>query len=100
MQSSSPLYVQLLGETARISWRELEPLFAQGKLLHVVGELDLVSVAEALASDATAPVSSWLAGGLLERMQAETAADFVARDPELWAVVVAPWVLVQERHTA
>jgi hypothetical protein len=30
-------------------------------------------------------------------MQAEQATDFTARTPELWAVVVAPWVLVQER---
>jgi hypothetical protein len=30
-------------------------------------------------------------------VQAETAADFAARDPDLWAVVVSPWVCVQER---
>jgi hypothetical protein len=30
-------------------------------------------------------------------MQAETAVDVAARDPQLWAVVLSPWVCVQER---
>lgn len=95
---ASELYVQLLGETARISWSELEPLFARGVLLRVAGELDLVSVAEAVALDQKQQVTAWLTSGMLERLQAAEAADYVARDPELWAVVVSPWVLVQERH--
>ncbi len=97
INQASALYLQLLGETARIGWRELEPLFARGILLRVAGELDLVSVAEAIASDAKDTVSAWLASGMVERMQAESAASYLARDPELWAVVVSPWVLVQER---
>jgi len=96
---ASELYVQLLGETARINWSELEPLFARGVLLRVAGQLDLVSVAEAVALDAKQQVAAWLASGMLERLQSAEAADYVARDPELWAVVVSPWVLVQERHS-
>jgi len=94
---ASALYLQLLGETARISWSELEPLFARGILLRVAGALDLVSVAEAVALDAKQEVPAWLASGMLERLQSDEAAGYVARDPELWAVVVSPWVLVQER---
>jgi len=94
---ASALYLQLLGETARINWRELEPLFARGVVLRVAGELDLVAVAEAVALDAKQQVTAWLANRMLERLQAAEAADYVARDPELWAVVVSPWVLVQER---
>jgi hypothetical protein len=63
----------------------------------VKGDLDLVSVAESLAADDTQQVAQWLAAGLIERMQAETAADLAARDPQLWAVVLSPWVCVQER---
>lgn len=95
--SHSPLYLKLLGETAKIDWQDLERFFAQGKLLRVARDLDLVSVAEAIASDDTQQVTQWLSAGLVERMQADTAADFTARDPELWAVVVSPWVCVQER---
>ncbi|HEV3424229.1 MAG TPA: DUF2288 domain-containing protein [Paraburkholderia sp.] len=95
--SHSPLYLSLLSETAKIGWPELERFFARGILLRVARDLDLVSVAEAIANDDTAQVSQWLSAGLLERVQAETAADFAERDPDLWAVVVSPWVCVQER---
>jgi len=93
----SPLYTKLLGETAKIDWQDLERFFAQGKLLSVARDLDLVSVAEAVASDDTQRVTQWVSAGLIERMQAPTAADYAARNPELWAVVVSPWVCVQER---
>jgi len=93
----SPLYAKLLGETAKIDWKELERFFAQGKLLSVARDLDLVSVAEGIASDDKDRVTQWLSSGLVERMQPDTAADYAARAPELWAVVVSPWVCVQER---
>ncbi|MFM0059976.1 DUF2288 domain-containing protein [Paraburkholderia phytofirmans] len=93
----SPLYAKLLAETAKIGWSELERFFARGILLRVARDLDLVSVAEAIASDDTTQVTQWLSAGLVERVQAETAADFAERDPDLWAVVVSPWVCVQER---
>ena len=93
----SPLYLKLLAETAKIAWPELERFFARGMLLRVARDLDLVTVAAAIAEDDSTRVSQWLAAGLGQRMQAETAVDFAARDPELWAVVVSPWVCVQER---
>ena len=34
-QEPSTLYAKLLGETASISWKELEPFFAKGALLWV-----------------------------------------------------------------
>lgn len=96
-QTPSETYVRLLGETARIAWKELETFFARGVLLYVAPSVDLVSVAEAVANDDKDQVAGWLASGLVQRMQAEHASDFVTRDPALWAVVVSPWVLVQER---
>ena len=66
-------------------------------LLRVARDLDLVTVATAIADNDTEQVTQWLSMGLVERMQSETAADFAARDPDLWAVVVSPWVCVQER---
>lgn len=93
----SPLYLKLLGETAKIDWCDLERFFAQGKLLSVARDLDLVSIAEAIARDDKDQVARWLAAGHVERMQTNTAQDYAARTPELWAVVVSPWVCVQER---
>lgn len=95
--SPSPLYLNLLGETARISWVELQPFFARGALLWVDGALDLVAVAEALARDDRDSVAGWLEAGQLAGVSAPQAQDLLQRDPELWAVVVAPWVVIQER---
>ncbi|MDX5373282.1 MAG: DUF2288 domain-containing protein [Pseudomonadaceae bacterium] len=96
-EQTSTLYAKLLGETARISWQELQPFFARGQLLTVVAALDLVEVAQAVAEDQGAKVSAWLQSGQLAKVDEGRAQDYLQRDPELWAVVVAPWVLIQER---
>jgi len=93
----STLYAKLLGETAPITWEELQPFFARGALLRVANDFDLVEVALAVAQDDRAKVAAWLEGGQLLRMDAPQAQDWLERDPQLWAVVVAPWVLAQER---
>jgi len=96
-EEASTLYAKLLGETAKISWQELAPFFARGSLLKVAGSADLVEVAMGVAEDDRAKVSAWLASGELSKVDEKLAQDFLDRDPELWAVVIAPWVLVQER---
>ncbi|CDZ94156.1 MULTISPECIES: DUF2288 domain-containing protein [Pseudomonadaceae] len=94
---SSTLYAKLLSETASITWEELEPFFARGALLWVAGDADLIAAAQAVAEDDRATVESWLGEGRMARLEAEQAQDWLERAPSLWAVVVAPWVLVQER---
>ena len=94
---ASTLYAKLLGETAPITWQELQPFFARGALLQVAGSADLVEIAVAVAEDDRQKVAAWLNDGTLLRMAAGQAQDWLGRDPSLWAVVVAPWVLVQER---
>ncbi len=96
---ASTLYAKLLGETAPISWQELQPFFARGVVLWVAAALDLIAVALAVAEDDKASISAWLAAGQMNALSAAQAEDLLARDPALWAVVVAPWVLVQERAT-
>ncbi|OEC41338.1 hypothetical protein A7D27_14135 [Pseudomonas sp. 1D4] len=96
-ESSSTLYAKLLGETAAITWEELQPFFARGQLLWVEGQEDLVGVALAVAEDDKPQVAALLQAGKLERVEEARARDLLERDPTLWAVVVAPWVLVQER---
>ena len=96
-EHASTLYAKLLGETAAISWQELQPVFARGALLWVEGTQDLVAVAQAVAENDKGKVAGWLQAGVLGRVDDARAEDLLARDPQLWAVVVAPWVLVQER---
>lgn len=62
-QEPSTLYAKLLGETASISWKELQPFFAKGALLWVEPSQDLIAVAEAFAENAEAKVAAWLGTG-------------------------------------
>ncbi|TBU84460.1 DUF2288 domain-containing protein [Phytopseudomonas dryadis] len=96
-EQPSTLYAKLLGETAPIRWQELQPFFARGVLLWVDSAQDLVAVAEALAENQRQTVAQWLDGGIVAALDDSRADDLLNRDPQLWAVVVAPWVLVQER---
>jgi hypothetical protein len=99
-QDTSTLYAKLLGETARIDWHALQPFFAKGALLWVASRLDLIAVAEAMAENREGPVKAWLEAGELAKVGESLAAQLLERDPELWAVVVSPWVLFQERASS
>lgn len=96
-QEPSTLYAKLLGETASITWKELQPFFAKGALLWVEPSQDLIAVAEAFAENDEAAVAAWLGTGDVGKVAESRALDLLARDPALWCVVVAPWVLIQER---
>lgn len=91
------LRAKLNGETAKIGWAEMQRHHARGVVVRVAGELDLVGVALAMAQDDGAAVGRWMQAGQLGKVSDEQARDWLARDPVLWSVVVAPWVLVQER---
>ena len=85
----------ILGQTSKIAWRELARFFAGGKVLLVDNSLNLVEVAAAVSSDNTQAVSRWVAVNQLAAVSDEQALDWQQKDEHLWAVVTAPWVLVQ-----
>lgn len=62
--------------------------------------LDLIAAAEAVASDDGAKVAAWLAEDKVAKLSETRALDIFERDPQLWAVVVSPWILIQERAVA
>lgn len=98
MTALSETYAAIVGATARIEWADLEPHFARGELLVVDSALDLVVVAQALIDDDTATVEGWMKDSQLTNASDAQAADWHERKPDtLWAVVIRPWVLVQER---
>lgn len=101
MTAPSETYAAILGATSRIEWKALERHFAAGDLLSVSAGLDLLDVAEAFTRDDTEQVRQWMESRQLGPASDAEAADWSARDPDtLWAVVVRPWVLVQERAPA
>ena len=83
-------------ETARIPWLELQRFFAAGKVMQVASDLDLVDVAYALEQDDVEQVRQWTEALLLAPVSDEMAREWVAAEALLWAVVVKPWVLVQQ----
>lgn len=98
MSEPTDTYAAILGATAPIEWKALEPHFALGQVLTVDQALDLVVVAEAFARDDSAAVKQWMETGQVQLTPDAQAADWHERDPDnLWAVVIRPWVLVQER---
>jgi hypothetical protein len=90
------LRAQLNGETGKLAWKELERHFARGVVIKVQRGLDLVEVAARIVQDDRASVERWMNEGGIARASTEDAADWSERQPVFWAVVTAPWVLVQE----
>ena len=84
-------------ETAQINWTELEKHFARGVLITVSDKLDLIDVAVEFVHDNKETIEAWLAEEQIKRTTDEQAKQWSSTDPELWAVVVSPWILVQQR---
>ncbi|ACR13694.1 conserved hypothetical protein [Teredinibacter turnerae T7901] len=82
-------------ETARIHWREIERFFAAGKAIFVAPSLDLIAVATVLHEDNAAQLRTWMETSQVNAVTDDQAKEFAETDAELWALVLAPWVLVQ-----
>ncbi len=99
MNEETPRYTHadLLRETARVSWEALEPHFARGVVIQVDSELDLIEVATCFANDDKEKVEAWLTSEQVRYLPNDVAKAWSSGEAELWAAVVAPWVVVQER---
>ena len=86
-------------ETSLIAWKELQRFFATGAAIHVSSRLDLVEVAFQLHLDNKRQFESWLGTGMIGKVTDDQAAAWIDNDSEVWAVVVSPWVLIQEVRT-
>ncbi|WP_067581745.1 DUF2288 domain-containing protein [Endozoicomonas ascidiicola] len=84
-------------ETSSIGWSELQRYFAQGLVLYVDKTLDLIDVGYQMSVDNKATIEQWLKEGSLAQVSDEQALHWNDNDQEFWAVVVRPWVLVQEK---
>lgn len=83
-------------QTGRVAWGELERAFARGVLIRVDAGLDLVRVACGFARDEASVLQDWMATGKVATVRVEEAQAWSATDAHFWAVVAAPFVLVQE----
>jgi len=83
-------------ETSQIAWKELLRFFANGSAVFVGPDLDLVDVAYEFSIDNKNQVALWLENKQLSPVSDRQAINWLEADTEVWAVVVKPWILVQE----
>lgn len=88
---------EYLRQTARIRWHELQTYYAHGSVIVVSPRLSLVDVAVQLGMDNTDSFQRWIAAGEVAGVSDGQALEWYEANAELWAVVAAPWVLVQRR---
>ncbi len=93
-----PLKGKLHNETAKIAWAELQTFFAQGLLLLVQNKIDLIEVAIKFSEDQAVEIKKMLDDGRVGPPNNDQAREWYANKTELWSVVVAPFVLVQEQR--
>ena len=83
-------------ETAKIHWKELQRFFAKGEAVWISSDLDLVEVGYQFSLDNKMTIQNWLENKQLALVADDQALRWFETDAELWAVVVKPWILVQE----
>lgn len=83
-------------ETAQIAWRALQRFFAAGTAIAVDPGLDLIEVARVIARDDAAQLKQWMDAALVDNVSDTQASHWYEQDALVWAVVIKPWVLVQE----
>ncbi|MDO4997067.1 MAG: DUF2288 domain-containing protein [Neisseria sp.] len=83
-------------ETAKIAWSELQTHFARGAAVYVHADLDLIATARLFADDDSSTVAKLMQQGQIHLVSESQAAEFYQNNQQMWAVVIAPWVLIQE----
>jgi hypothetical protein len=82
-------------ETGKIAWPELQRHYARGVVVIVATELDLVEVAQLVTQDHKDKVQDLMQHGLIRHATDDDAIKWNESQQVFWAVVTAPWVLVQ-----
>ena len=87
---------EIHSETSKIAWSELQRFFAAGKAIYIAVDLDLVEVAVQVSTDNSERVRQWMDTGKIAPVSDDQARCWFDMDASVWAVVVKPWVLIQE----
>ena|SRR4051812_43542542 len=94
------LHDKINRETARIPWAELERHFAQGNVVFVSPELDLIDVAVRISHDDKDSITRWMNEGKIGKVSDVQAQSWTEAEASLWTSVVSPFVLVQPEKTS
>jgi hypothetical protein len=83
-------------ETSKIAWKDLQRFFAGGSAVFIAPSLDLVDVAYQFSIDNKIQVAEWMQDNQVALVSDQQAIKWLEVNAEVWAVVVKPWILVQE----
>ena len=98
--TDNTLTSELLLETAQIPWHELQRFFAAGQAVCVDSSLDLLNVAEQITKDNATQIKMWMDAKLVDVVTDAQAKRWYDEDALVWAVVIKPWVLVQQKDAS
>ena len=82
-------------ESGKLKWNELQIHFARGVVVVIDNSLDLITVSEKFVKDDKQAIEQWMKQGKISNATDDNAKEWLKKDPDFWAVVVPPWVLVQ-----
>jgi hypothetical protein len=83
-------------DLAQVNWRELRIHLRRDALVTVAGDLNLVTVAAAVAADDAPQVGEWIAGGQLAKPTAAELAEWeTALEKPFLMLIVQPYILIQ-----
>ena len=94
------LRAKLVQETGRIGWHELQRFYARGNVVRVAADQDLIEVGVALVRDRKDEFQQWISDGKIAEVKPDEAQRLHDEEASVWALVVAPWVLVQPDREA
>ena len=87
---------KLEAEIGPADWKVIRPHFLRSAIIIVSPELDLIDVAVKVAEDDTTCIKAWIEEGKLTKPFPEDAKRWEEEKKELTALVVDPFVLVQD----
>ncbi len=83
-------------ESGKLAWEELQVHFALGAVVVIDPQLDLIDVSTKFVNDNKQAIETWMKAKKIARATDDNAKYWLKNKTEFWAVVVPPWVLVQE----
>ncbi len=99
IQENTPIsYKKINLETSKMPWHELQRFFAKGHAVFVAEDLDLINVAYQFSQDNKNQVEIWMKANKIGKVSDTQAQKWVEKNTILWAVVIKPWILVQDKN--
>jgi hypothetical protein len=90
---------RLAAHLGEVFWSDLRAHAARDALILVGGDLDLIEVGVAVATDDAARVTGWIQAGLVSKPSAGELAAMAAEPGDVFvSLIVAPFVLVKPKR--